>query len=159
MSATPRTLLALLLFSVTLCPAFAVAPLNAFDPHQIADLFRKLDHDSFTVRQKADDELRSFGKCVLPVIREQMTRTQSVEVRSRLQRIERDFTVEERVAEVARLLGNNDKRMRDDAEKMLRAAGPSVLPVLRQMEGSDSLTAGHRRQLRQLIDELAALSR
>jgi hypothetical protein len=146
-------ILAACLFAVANLPA--AGPPVGIDPVTVSRLLHKLDAENFHVRQKADDTLRSMGKKVLPLLRGELTRTNSLEVRARLTRMVEDLTFDERVPGLVKQLGHVNPMVGDHAEFTLRQAGASVVPLLRK-ELTPSLDVDQRKRLEKIIDDLSA---
>ena len=135
----------------TLAPA--AAPPNGPDAKHVGVLLRRLDSDRFSTRLRADNELRSMGKPVLPHLRAEQARTKSPEVRDRLTVMIRDLTIDERVGQLVKLLGDKDARMRASADYALRQAGAGVVPLLKKEMGP-ALGGAQRKQIEKIIAEL-----
>jgi hypothetical protein len=131
----------------------AAAPPAGPDAQHVRVLLRRLDSDHFSTRLRADDELRTIGKGVLPYLRTEHERTQSPEVRDRLAVMIRDLTIDERVGQLVKLLGDKDAQMRARADYALRQAGAGVVPLLRQ-EMRPELGGEQRKQIEKIIAEL-----
>jgi DNA-binding MarR family transcriptional regulator len=136
----------------------AAAPPARIDPARVARLLHRLDAENFHVRQKADTTLRSLGRKVLPLLREELARTRSLEVRFRLRRMVEDLTFDERIPDLVKLLGHGDPQCGERAEYALRQAGASVVPLLRK-ELTPSLDAEQRKRLQKIIDDLSSQQR
>lgn len=135
--------------------ASAAAPPERVDAALIAELVVRLDDDSFDVRQQSDECLRAMGKAVVGRLKAAMAGTRSLEVRARLRRIVRDLTIDERVGELTRQLGDGDAEERDRAAWTLRKAGPCVVPWLRN-ELRLEMPAEQRKRVESLIAELTS---
>jgi hypothetical protein len=155
LSACPFVLLGLLTCAGALP---AAAPPGHFDAARVKGLLRRLDAEKFLTRQKADETLRGMGKTVLPLLREELAHTPSLEVRFRLTRMVADLTFDERVPELVHMLGNADAQFCAQAEHALRQAGASVVPLLKK-ELTPTLQTQQRKRLEQLIAELSATRR
>ena len=142
---------------LALAAAHAAAPPAPVDRCLVADLLRKLDHDRFDTRQRADQALRRLGKPALPLLRAELERTSSVEVRYRLKRMVHDLTIDERLPELIQQLGHSRPEFRALAGWELRQAGAAVVPLL-EKELKAGLDAERRRQLEKIIAELAPRS-
>lgn len=145
--------LALLLAAAPLLSA--AAPVTVPDPALLRGLFRQLDADSFPTRQKADAALRRLGKAALAPLRAEMERTKSLEVRWRLGRIVHDLTMDERIEQLVRLLGDSDAQIRARADFAIRTAGAPVVPLL-QRELRPTLVGEPRQRIERLIVELSS---
>src|SRR5690349_16541736 len=110
----------------------AAAPPAGLDPDRVQALLRRLDHDRFEVRQRADEALRACGRAVVPCLRSEIERARSLEVRWRLGRIVHDLTMDERVGPLVQLLGDGDPQTRERADWALRRGGAAVVPLLRK---------------------------
>jgi len=137
--------------------AVAVGPPPAFSPARVASLMKKLDADSFRTRQRADNALRAMGPAVLELVREELARTRSFEVRHRLQLIESHLTADSRISGLVQELGHSDKHVVQHADRTLRNNGPAVVPLLKK-ELNDSMTAKHRQRVEKIIDDLSERS-
>lgn len=153
-----RGALALLAASAALATARAVAPPPRLDLAHVAALFKKLDADAFRTRQRADDALRALGRPALPLIRDELARTRSFEVRHRLRLIEQHLTTDDNLAELVRLLGHSDRKLQQHAGQTLRNAGAAALPVMRRELGKP-LPAEHRKRLEKVIADVSAMTR
>src|SRR5689334_12414904 len=102
---------------------WAAAPPGGLDPARVRALVRRLDHDSFEARQRADESLRALGKQAVPYLREEVERARSLEVRWRLGRIVHDLTIDERVGALVHLLADGDAQTRERADWALRQGG------------------------------------
>jgi HEAT repeat protein len=131
----------------------AAAPPTGPDAQHVRVLLRRLDSDYFSMRLRADNELRAMGKCVLPHLRVEHARSRSVEVRDRLAVMIRDLTIDERIGQLVELLGDKDVQMRARAIHALRQAGAGVVPLLRQ-EIRPELSGEQRKQIEKIIAEL-----
>jgi hypothetical protein len=136
----------------------AAAPPVRLDSAHVKVLLRKLDADSFHTRQKADESLRALGKAVLPLLREELTCTTSLEVRFRLNRMVHDLTLDERIPGLVQMLGNTDAQNCAQAEHALRQAGAVVVPLLKK-ELTPTLEGEQRKRLERIIAELSATRR
>src|SRR5215831_12311162 len=134
---------ALFLVPAALC---AAAPPAGIDPARVKALLRRLDHDSFEARQRADESLRALGKPAVPYLRAEMDRARSLEVRWRLGRIVHDLTIDERVGALVHLLGDGDPQTRERADWALRRGGSAVVPLLKK-ELHPEMPAEQRRRL------------
>jgi HEAT repeat protein len=117
-------------------------------------LLRKLDADSFHTRQKADARLRAMGKVVVPLLRAELLRTTSLEVRHRVARIVEHLTFDERIPGLVEMLGHSNAQFGAQAEYALLQAGPSVVPLLRK-ELRPTLDTARRQRLEKIIAELS----
>jgi hypothetical protein len=133
----------------------AAAPPAALNAARVKALLHKLDADSFHTRQQADESLRALGKAVLPLLREERSRTTSLEVRFRLDRMVHDLTIDERIPDLVRMLGHENTQFCEQAEYALRQAGASVVPLL-QKELKPSLDIHRRKKIEKIIAELSA---
>lgn len=136
------------------CFARAAAPPEWVDTARVNSLIEKLDHDSFDVRQEADESLRAVGKAVVPLLKDEMAVTRSLEVRARLRRMVHDLTIDERVGELIRQLTDANATTRERAGWALRKAGSCVVPWLRK-ELKPDMPAEQRQRVETLIAELA----
>jgi hypothetical protein len=136
----------------------AAAPPARIDPAGVKVLLHKLDADSFHVRQKADETLRKLGKKVVPMLEQELARTESVEVRFRLRHMVEDLTIDQRIPGLVKLLGHTNPQFCDQAEFALRQAGASAVPLLRK-ELKSSLDTEQRKRLEKIIDDLAMQQR
>jgi hypothetical protein len=136
----------------------AAAPPGGVDAAQVKVLLHRLDADSFHTRQKADDTLRAMGKAVLPMLREELARTQSLEVRYRLERIVHDLTIDERIGDLVQMLGHENGQFCDQAEYALRQAGAAVVPLLKQAL-KPTLDGKRRKRIEKIIAELSSTER
>jgi hypothetical protein len=136
-------------------PVSAVAPPGGVDSAQVKVLLHRLDADSFHTRQRADDTLRSMGKLVLPLLRDEMTRTPSLEVRYRLGRLVNDLTMDERIGDLVHMLGHENSQFGDQAEYALRQAGVFVVPLLKK-ELKPTLDEKRRKRIEKIIAELSS---
>jgi hypothetical protein len=143
---------------VTVAPVGAVAPPAAVDSAHVKVLLHRLDADSFHTRQKADDTLRAMGNAVLPRLREELAHTTSLEVRSRLERIIHDLTIDERIGGLVQMLGHENPQFGEQAEYALRQAGTCVVPLLRK-ELKPSLDDLRRKRIEKIIAELSSPGR
>ncbi len=132
----------------------AAAPPARVDPVRVRVLLRKLDAENFFTRQRADETLRRLGKPVLPLLRAERERTTSLEVRDRLDRMLRDLTYDEQVADLVRMLGHASRENRDQADQVLRRSGPAVVPLLKK-ELQGDLDGRCRARLEKIIAELS----
>jgi hypothetical protein len=130
------------------------APPARMNPARVRVLLRKLDADNFFTRQRADEALRGLGKPVLPLLRAERQRTTSLEVRDRLDRMMRDLTFDEQVADLVRMLGHASRENRDQADQVLRRSGPAVVPLLKK-ELKGELDGRCRARLEKIIAELS----
>lgn len=140
----------------TLAPA--VAPPGSLDARHIRVLLRRLDSESFRTRLRADTELRAMGKGVLPLLRAEHERTDSLEVRDRLTVMIHDLTIDERVGQLVKLLGDKDALNRARADYALRQAGASVVPLLKK-EMRPELGGEQRKQMEKIIAEMTPRAR
>jgi hypothetical protein len=92
-------------------PANPQAP----DAERARALVRQLDDSRFATREAAERGLRQLGLAVVPLLREELKRPASLEVRCRLQRV---------VAELTRL------PWREDMPAALAEAGKTGKPLL-----------------------------
>jgi hypothetical protein len=154
-----RALVGVVLLAVSSLQVYApaAAPPAGVDRARVRVLLRKLDADSFSTRQRADEALRAMGEPVLPLLRAERERTPSLEVRDRLDRMVRDLTFDQ-VARLVRLLGHANPRYRDLADRALRQSGSSVLPLLRK-ELRAGLDAQCRARLERIITDLTGARR
>jgi hypothetical protein len=74
----------------------AAAPPERIDAARVKALLRRLDDEDFFVRQKADEDLRVFGRAVQSLLVAERERSRSLEVRWRLGRILHDLTLDRR---------------------------------------------------------------
>src|SRR5262245_28032019 len=128
------TRLAGALAAALLIPAcvLAAAPAAHIDLARVKTLLRRLDHDAFSARQRADEALRALGKPVVPYLKDELGRTRSLEVRWRLTRMVHHLTIDERVGTLVQLLGDGDAETRTRADWALREGGAAVVPLLRK---------------------------
>ena len=140
----------------TLAPA--VAPPGSLDARHIRVLLRRLDSESFRTRLRADTELRAMGKGVLPLLRAEHERTDSLEVRDRLTVMIHDLTIDERVGQLVKLLGDKDALNRARADYALRHAGAGVVPLLKK-EMRPELGGEQRKQMEKIITEMTPRTR
>jgi hypothetical protein len=133
----------------------AAAPPGGVDRARVKALVRKLDADNFFTRQRADQTLRAMGKTIVAVLREERDRSTSFEVRERLNRMLRDLAFDDQVPTLVRLLGHPNMQYRDQADRALRQAGASVIPLLKK-ELHSGLDAESRGRLEKIIAELSA---
>jgi hypothetical protein len=134
--------------------ARAAAP-PVLDPARVQALFVKLDDDRFAVRQRADRALRKLGKHALPLLRAELVRTTSLEVRKRLRRMVHDLTVDERIPDLVRQLGAPVANWAEAADWELRRYGKAVVPLLKKELTAD-LKAEQRSRVEKIIAELSA---
>jgi hypothetical protein len=132
----------------------AAAPPGGVDDARVKVLLHRLDAESFHTRQKADDTLRAMGKPVLPLLREELGRTASLEVRSRLERMVNDLTIDERIGDLVEMLGHQNSQFGDQAEYALRQAGAGVVPLLKQAL-KPTLDGKRRKRIEKIIAELS----
>jgi hypothetical protein len=152
-SACAAVLLALPALTQPAAPA-AAPPAPLVNRHRVAELLQKLDHDRFDTRQRADQALRQLGKPALPLLRAELERTTSVEVRYRLKRMVHDLTIDERLPDLIQQLGHSRPEFRALAGWELRQAGVAVVPLLeKQLEAG--LDGERRKQLEKIIAELS----
>lgn len=151
MPAVRFALAALVLVAGSLSAAAPRPPLNS---DRITALLEALDHDCFDVRQKADEELRSMGRAVMPYLRDEQLRTPSAEVKDRLTRMLNDLNVHERIPQLVQMLGDKDQRFRAHAERALRNVPVEQLPTL---EAELKKGKGEpRRLLQRIIADISA---
>jgi WD40 repeat protein len=62
-------------------------PMSTPDPKHVARLIADLDHDEFSVRQKADDTLATLGELAEPAVRRALRDNPSAESRKRLEEL------------------------------------------------------------------------
>jgi hypothetical protein len=144
-----------------LCVLWSGAARAAAPPDRgrhVAELVRQLDDDRFTVRQRADRALRKLGRPVVPQLRLELEHTKSVEVRWRLTRIIYDLTVDERLPDLIRALGDSHADLREMADWELRRYGKAIVPLLRK-ELTAKLDKDRRVRLERIIAELSPLRR
>lgn len=144
---------ALVVIGLVASVASAVAPPSSLNARQVRTLIRRLDHESFDKRLAADNALREMGKPVVPYLRDELTRTDSLEVRHRLEVMVRDLTIDERLGQLVKQLGDKDARMRARADYALRQAGSAVVPLL-QTQISNEPEGQRRRQMEKIVTEL-----
>jgi hypothetical protein len=118
----------------------------------------RLDAESFHTRQKADDTLRGMGKALLPKLREERTRTASLEVRYRLDRMIHDLTIDERIPGLVQMLIHDNPQYGAQAEFTLRQAGSCVVPLLKK-ELKPTLDGQRRKRIEKIIAELSEAGR
>lgn len=140
---------------VTATAGWTAAPPERVNAALVEKLLASLDDDSFDVRQEADERLRGLGKAVVGKLKAALAATRSLEVRARLGRIVHDLTIDERVGELTRQLGDGDAETRERATWSLRKAGACVVPWLRG-ELSPEMPAEQRRRVESLITELTS---
>ena len=153
-----RQICALVAAAVLTTLATAVAPPGIPDAEQVRVLLRRLDSDSFRTRLRADNELRGMGKGVLPLLRAEHERTDSLEVRDRLTNMIHDLTIDERVGQLVKLLGDKDALNRTRADYALRQAGAGVVPLLKK-ELRPELGGEQRKQMEKIIAEMTPRTR
>jgi len=114
----------------------ADAPPKKLSAEEVRKLVRQLDDDNFAVRQQADAALRKAGKDVVPLLRKELARTKSVEVRKRLRQIvgsppppELD---EKQIRKLIHQLGDDAFDVRQNATNQLVVAGKKFVPLLRK---------------------------
>jgi hypothetical protein len=122
---------------------------------RIAPLIEKLDHDRFNVRERADRDLRKFGSRVVGLLRTEMARSSSVEVRRRLRRMIQHLTIGARVPALVKELGHSESHIQALAAWELRRGGKTVVPLLKK-ELKGSLSKEHRQRVEAIIAELSA---
>ena len=147
-----------ILLLCALCPVSSRAAAPPERSRHVAELVRKLDDDRFTVRQRADRALRKLGRPVVPQLRVELERTRSVEVRWRLTRIVYDLTVDERLPDLIRALGDSRADLREMADWELRRYGKAIVPLLRK-ELTPKLEKDQRVRLERIIAELSPVRR
>ncbi len=141
-----------LLCSAHLC--WAVAPPRAVNTDQVRAWLVELDDDDFEIRQRADEQLRSLGKAVVPTLKQELSRTKSYEVKARLGRMIHDLTLDERIETMVRQLADQDAATRARAAWELRRAGALAVPLLReQMKGN--MPKQVREQVETMLTELS----
>jgi hypothetical protein len=91
---------------------------------------------------------------VLPLLRAEHRRTTSPEVRHRLDLMMRDLTFDEQIPGLVQLLGHANTAFRDQADRILRQAGVSIVPLLKK-ELNHELNADGRARLEKIIAELS----
>ena len=133
--------------------AAGAAPPTGPDAKHIRLLMRQLDSDTFSTRLRADNELRAMGKSVLPYLRAEHEQTDSLEVRDRLRVMIRDLTIDERIGQLIKSLGDKDAQERARADYALRQAGAGVVPLLKQ-EMRPELGGEQRKRIEKIITEL-----
>jgi hypothetical protein len=148
----------LLVILVHVAAVRAAAPPAGLDSARVKVLLHRLDAESFHTRQKADDTLRAMGKAVLPLLREERSRTASLEVRYRLDRMIHDLTIDERIPGLIQMLGHNNPQFGAQAEYALRQAGVCVVPLLKK-ELTPSLDGQRRKRIEKIIAELTGPGR
>jgi hypothetical protein len=148
----------LLVILVNVAGVRGAAPPAGVDSAHVKLLLHRLDAESFHTRQKADETLRAMGKRVLPLLKEELARTSSLEVRHRLERMIHDLTIDERIPGLVKMLGDHDPRFGDQAEYTLRQAGACVVPLL-QKELTPALDGQRRKRIEKIIAELTSPGR
>src|SRR5262245_1641874 len=145
---------ALLLALAPAPSARAAAPPPLLTPAAAAELFRKLDSDSFRVRVRADRALRAYGKAAVPLLRVEAVDTRSPEVRRRLREMIFDLTIDERVPGLVDRLGHHLGVVRTQADAELRSYGRAVVPLLKK-ELHPRLDQDRRARVQQIIADLS----
>ncbi len=133
----------------------AAAPPAAVNTARVKVLLHRLDAESFHTRQRADDALRAMGKAVLPLLRQELGRTSSLEVRHRLNAMIYDLTIDERIPSLVEMLGHQNAQFGAQAEYALRQAGSCVVPLLKK-ELTPTLDSQRRKRIEKIIAELSA---
>ena len=136
----------------------AAAPPGSLDAKHVRVLLRRLDSDNFRTRLRADNDLRAMGKGVLPLLRAEHERTESLEVRDRLTVMIHDLTIDERIGQLVKLLGDKDALNRTRADYALRQAGAGVVPLLKK-EMRPELGREQRKQMEKIIAEMTPRGR
>lgn len=104
---------------------------TAADAKQVEKLVADLDHDSFQVREQADDELEKLGLAALPALEAAFKATRSIEVRMRVKRLlDRckempEFLQNQRGLEV--LVALRTKEAREVVEELAKGAEKDLL--------------------------------
>jgi hypothetical protein len=132
---------------------WAAAP-PAPDAARVGVLVRQLDDDRFRVRERADRALQKCGKAVVPLLRAELARARSPEVRSRLNNILKVLTADERVPDLVRLLGDSQNDNRERADYELRRYGKAVVPLLKKQLADRPLAPEHRQRVERIIADL-----
>ena len=133
--------------------AVGAAPPTVLDAGHVRELLIQLDSDAFSTRLHADNELRAMGKSVLPFLRTEHEKTDSLEVRDRLRLMIRDLTIDERIGQLVKRLGDKDALERARADYALRQAGAGIVPLLKQ-EMRPELGGEQRKRIEKIITEL-----
>ncbi len=143
---------------VTVSVIRAAAPPAAVNSARVRVLLHRLDAESFHTRQMADETLRDMGKAVLPLLREELGRASSLEVRHRLDLMIQDLTIDERIPGLVQMLGHENAQFGAQAEYTLRQAGACVVPLLRR-ELTPTLDKQRRKRIERIIAELSGPGR
>jgi hypothetical protein len=143
----------LVLLSLPLLSQAAAPP--PLDGARLAALLKQLDDDDYDSRTAADRELRTVHRAALPVLRDTMARSPSLEVRHRLEGIIREITAGEHVPPLVRLLSEQQVDIQEQADYELRHFGKVIVPLLKK-ELKTASDEKLRQRLRQLITDLDA---
>jgi HEAT repeat protein len=146
----------LVLYAAQATPA-EPARVSRPEPEKVRQLVRDLDDDCFDIRERAERDLARLGKEVIPLLEEELTRVESLEVRWRLHRLLDTLGgVERRVQPLLKQLADDRFSKRQEADEQLRRFGKEILPVLKKtLQTTSDLET--RRRLNKIIEDLSFL--
>jgi hypothetical protein len=146
-----------LLLALTCDVAGAAAPPTTPNEASVRALVKQLDDDDFKVRQRAEQALSRSGKVVLPLLRRELARGQSLEVRTRLQRVSARLTKpvlsDKALRALVQQLASDRFEDRETARQKLFEAGKRAIPFLKNgIKSTDlEISVNSQRILRRIL--------